>query len=232
MRIEPHVELPAFGVLGRRRHGRATLPVHVPCMRAVYREELATVALQRCSASPPEPPLPRRWIEARFTIERFHRRAGLPVHRAAEIGQPFAARPIHFVAVQPLLAHHARVGTARDRHAAKVGDADRLGGSLQYWSRVEIARWQLLSGGRNADQCRCDDKTRKSGGHRIGPPDRSERVIHLGHQGAPRSGDLVLQDGTRGGPGATPVLVRLGAGPRCGDIIVPPRAMRHRSWQC
>ena len=87
VRVQPHVQLPSLGIVGRRRNRLIPRAVDMPRVFAVDEKCLVRMLLERRSAFPTRTVFPRCRVQSRLTIELLLHGFGFPVHGARVVGQ-------------------------------------------------------------------------------------------------------------------------------------------------
>ena len=82
MWVDPHIDLPALGLLWSYRSGFAILAILMPSVVAVNNKSLPSVFLNRRASHPPETMLPACRILPGFPVELLDHGSCAPVHRA------------------------------------------------------------------------------------------------------------------------------------------------------
>jgi hypothetical protein len=110
----------------------------MPGKVAINHEYLMRISLDWRTTDPANPILPGRRIQSGLAIKLF------------------ASRPIDILIIQTLLAYHARVAGARNRHAFEIVRAYGFAGGIQNRPWIHIAWADLLSGDLLYDKCNKD----------------------------------------------------------------------------
>ena len=126
--VDPHIELPALGIVAWCRDRLTIDPVLVPGVTAIDHKRLPHFFLNRRSTFPAQAIFPGSRIITRFPVEALQHGALLPVHHPGVIAQRFTSGPIHLVSIQALLTHHTGIGTTGYTDAVQPITTDGVGG--------------------------------------------------------------------------------------------------------